>query len=378
MPVGASAFYADALFFDALMRAIEGAQRTIDLTTFLFKTHYAARTRANEVADALIAAAGRGVVVRVALNQCHADPDVCQENYETGLDLAAGGCEVRLGPPDLELHAKVVILDSIKMFEGSHNLTRGGLTTNSEVSYYTEAKGVLRPVERFFRSVWSKCSPIAEVGPPVIPSEPLVIELQGATPQGAALELAFSVNHTVGVEAYGAVADAHLDLAGARMGPTVPPTARRASVVPSVEPGEQVCLAVRAYRSGTVIATSVVFQTTYNPAAGSLRDESEDAERGAEGSQAVPLSAPNLLSVARASDTAITVTWAFPGVVGFDRFVLEQRDAGGHWRVLAALDDPSARTWTGPPHAMNPALPLRVAVYTTTGQTAVSREVGMA
>lgn len=162
------------------------------------------------------------------------------------------------------------------------------------------------------------------------------------------------------------------------MGPTVPPTARTVSDVPSVEPGEDVCVAVRAYRSGEAIATSIVFQTTYNPTPGSIGDGAEDAEGGLEGPPPAAPTAPNLLSVVRASESAITVTWAFPGMVSFSRFVIEQKDEEGNWRLVAALGYPSARTWTGPPHAMNPTLPLRVAVYNTAEEKAMSGEGGAA
>lgn len=78
--------------------------------------------------------------------------------------------------------------------------------------------------------------------------------------------------------------------------------------------------------------------------------------------------------VVRASETTVTVTWAFPGMVNFSRFVIEQKDLEGNWRFVAALGNPTARTWTGEPIVMNAAMSLRVVVYGTGGEMMGSGE----
>ncbi|NCO36133.1 MAG: hypothetical protein AUJ92_15530 [Armatimonadetes bacterium CG2_30_59_28] len=71
----------NGLYFDPLMTAIRGARRKIQIGTYLFNTVYATRTRANEVADALIEAAQqRNVEVQVVLDNARREPEICAAN----------------------------------------------------------------------------------------------------------------------------------------------------------------------------------------------------------------------------------------------------------------------------------------------------------
>jgi len=56
--------YPDALFFSALMREINGAQSSIQIMTFIFRSGYVGETRAKQILDALIAAQARGIIGR--------------------------------------------------------------------------------------------------------------------------------------------------------------------------------------------------------------------------------------------------------------------------------------------------------------------------
>ena len=53
--------YSDTLFFLALLKAINEAKESIELMTFVFKSNYGTPNRAQEILDALLAAAARGV-----------------------------------------------------------------------------------------------------------------------------------------------------------------------------------------------------------------------------------------------------------------------------------------------------------------------------
>lgn len=379
MPAATTVLYPDSLLFEPLMGALKGAQWQIRIATYLFKTSYTQHTRANDILDALIAAPPRGVDVEVILSHSEYNPDVSYENYLTAQKLAAAGCKVRLGPPNETFHSKIALIDNSRLFAGSHNLTRGGLTYNFELSWCTDAKAVVRPTNVYFEDLWVNAIPLEKVAPPSPPREPIVISLTSVSADGAAVTLGFSVNHAEGVEAFAAVADTEHELAGARMGVSVPPTARSASVIPNAAAGSQIYVAVRAYRGGAAVATGNLLQMTYQPTAAPPADlgEPESDEASETPAPAAP-PAPNLLSVVAASETTVTVTWAFPGMVNFSRFEIEQRDTAGNWRYLATLVNPTVRTWTGAPHSMNPALPMRVVVYNTAGEWAGSNEVGIA
>lgn len=62
-----------------------------------------------------------------------------------------------------------------------------------------------------------------EPPPPASGVTSVEIALQSVRPVENEIELGFSVNHTIGVDAFAAVADDSLHLAGATVGPTVTP-----------------------------------------------------------------------------------------------------------------------------------------------------------
>jgi len=142
MPAAKTWTYADNLFYDALLTAINGANDIIEIATFLFRTGYEGDTRSDAILDALIAAKLRGVRVLVALDYSRFEPSVASENFETGQALAAAGCEVRMGPLNQTLHAKVAIIDLTHVFIGSHNITRGALTFNKEITVYSRTRAM--------------------------------------------------------------------------------------------------------------------------------------------------------------------------------------------------------------------------------------------
>ena len=154
MPTAKTITYPDALFFPALMRAIESATSCIEVMTFIFKTSYVGETRAREVLQALKAAAARGVQVLVLLNYSRFESGVCSENFATAEELAAAGCKVKLGPRNQTVHTKMVIIDLRKVFTVSHNLTRGALSFNRENTVYSETLEMAERSIRHFNSVW--------------------------------------------------------------------------------------------------------------------------------------------------------------------------------------------------------------------------------
>lgn len=378
MPASTTVLYPNGLLFEPLLSALKGAQWQIRIVMYLFKTSYAQHTRANDILDAICAAPPLGVDVEVILSHSEYDPQVSYENYLTAQKLVAAGCKVRMGPANQSFHSKITLIDNSLLFAGSHNYTRGGLTDNYELSWRTEAKSVVRPTAVYLDELWINALPFEKIAPALPPREPIVMDLTSVSTDGAAVTLGFSVNHVEGVEAFAAVADIEHDLEGAKMGVSVPPTARSASVIPNAESGRQIYVAVRAYRGGAAVAKSNLLEMTYRPTAAPPADLGEpELEESEETPAPAAPPAPNLLSVAAASETTVTVTWAFPGMVNFGRFEIEQRDLEGNWRYLATLVTPTARTWTGEPHDMNPPLRFRVLAYNSVGECAGSNEVGV-
>jgi hypothetical protein len=360
------------LFFEPYVVAIRGAKRRIQIATYLFKTGYAERTRANVVAEELIAAVrDRGVSVEVVLDNGRRAPQVSAANWVTAQLLAAGGVQVRMGPANEIWHEKITLIDDAKAFVGSHNLTRGGLTHNLEASVCTDLKSVVDQMKRFVRDLWAQAYPLDVATPAPVMGPPLEISLLNVTDEADRLVLTFAGEHTENVDAFAAVA-------GGRMGPTVPPTERTAWVRPNVEPGEWVSVVVRAYSYGETLATSdsvrLIYQPTDSPTGPPPESEGESEGEGAETSPGGFLAAPTLHEATQVSDTTVRLRWAFAGLTNFLRFVIEQQDGYGNWQHLAPLRDPAAREWTGAPLSMDTSRSFRVLVYNTAEESVASEE----
>jgi len=367
--------YPDSLFFPALKEAIDGAQSLIEIASFLFRTGYASETRAEQIAEALKAAAARGVRVIVILNCSRFEPDVAEENYATALDLAAAGCEVRMGPPNQTLHTKMALMDLARVFVGSHNLTRGALSFNRELTVYSPNREMVSRVSRYFRELWNVSKPLAEVPPPDGQGA-VEIALLTVTPVGAQIRATFDVNLTTGVDAFAAVAATDGSLAGATMGPSVAPTEREAFVTPAVPEGTELYVAVRAYSAGQAIATSEKFRLVYQPTEPGGEGEG-DGDGGGEPPPPEPLTAPTLVSVAWASDTTVTLTWEFVGCTDFQRFVIERENLTQEWQPLGFVYDSAARQWTGSAADTTESTPFRVVVYNLADESAASNELAV-
>ncbi len=163
----AAIFYSDTLYGGALIRDIREAKSSIMIMMFLMKTGYAQLTLSDEVMNELIAAQNRGVQVFIILNYSRFENSVAAENWETAQKLVAGGCTVRMGPRNQTLHAKMAIIDMAIVYIGSHNITRGGLGFNLEVTVRHTAKGILRRAVPYFNYVWEKSTRTEETPPPV-------------------------------------------------------------------------------------------------------------------------------------------------------------------------------------------------------------------
>ncbi|NCO32889.1 MAG: hypothetical protein AUJ92_10875 [Armatimonadetes bacterium CG2_30_59_28] len=366
--------YPDALFFSALMREINGAQSSIQIMTFIFRSGYVGETRAKQILDALIAAQARGVDAYVCLDYSRFEADLRAENYATATKLAEAGCTVRLGPSNQTLHTKLAIFDMERVFLGSHNLTRGALSFNREVTLLTDLRDIAKRMRRYFNEVWAWSTRFSEALPPDASFEPVEIALQGFTTVGNEIELAFTVNHTEGVDAFAAVCDTAIDLEGANMGATVTPETRVARVLPLVEPGQMVYLAVRAYSQGNVEATSNAHSMIYQPEEGN-GGGGEGGNGGIEPPPPEPLTAPTVTSVTQTSPADVAVTWTFIGAPDLHRFEIQQRNLEQVWSTIGITMDPAARQWTGAPQSMDAVNPVRVVVFNMAEESAASNEM---
>lgn len=105
-----------------LLRALDGATRSIDLEVYLLAHP--------EVITALRAARARGARVRVLLEE---RPFGTATNVETYAELQRGGVEVRWTDPALRYsHAKLLLVDGTQAWVMTANLTRAAFASNRE------------------------------------------------------------------------------------------------------------------------------------------------------------------------------------------------------------------------------------------------------
>lgn len=117
-----------------LLALVQGAQRSLDV--------YAEVLRDPEMLDSLIAAAARGVRVRIVVSP---SPDFAAERER----LAAGGVEIRL-MSNLYVHAKAIIADGERAFVGSQNLSATSLDQNRELGIVVDDSVNLARLSRTF------------------------------------------------------------------------------------------------------------------------------------------------------------------------------------------------------------------------------------
>ena len=140
----------DERFFEALSQKIEGAKRSILITSFVFKTSDWPQNRAVRVLEALKkAAVARNVKVEILLERSDGNLELTESNRSTASRFSGTGVDVRLDDPRRTLHAKIAVIDETWTFLGSHNLTHSALGSNAEVSILVHSKPLAKRVSAY-------------------------------------------------------------------------------------------------------------------------------------------------------------------------------------------------------------------------------------
>lgn len=140
-------------YFPALIKAIDGTQKEIIMSFFLFKTNGYSNNRPDIVVAHLISAARRGVTVKVVL-ETDKDLNLDKNNRETGIRLKNGGIDVYFDDPETKTHTKAVVIDRRYTFLGSHNLTNSALKYNNELSIFIDSTKVAGETLTYINSLY--------------------------------------------------------------------------------------------------------------------------------------------------------------------------------------------------------------------------------
>jgi len=124
----------DALYYDALVDYIREANRSIDISMFIFKTTKSRQNKPRKLVDELIKARKKGVNVRVILEKSGYEESINEENEKVARQLRKHDITVLFDSIKKTTHTKLVIVDQRFSFVGSHNLTHSALAYNHELS----------------------------------------------------------------------------------------------------------------------------------------------------------------------------------------------------------------------------------------------------
>lgn len=130
----------------AILSLIRQAQQSIDV--------YALELREDNVIDALVAEAERGVTVRIVANA-----DLSESDAEGLIPLLEAGGQVRL-VDDPTIHAKMLLIDGQSLMVGSINFSYTSLNRNREVSMILTEPGIVTRVRGTFADDWLVGQPL--------------------------------------------------------------------------------------------------------------------------------------------------------------------------------------------------------------------------
>jgi phosphatidylserine/phosphatidylglycerophosphate/cardiolipin synthase-like enzyme len=146
-------FLTNEAYFDTLIAHLAGGKREIVISMFLFATGDHEGNRANQVREALIRAAKRGVRVRAFLDISEEDDFSTEANRTVAADLRRHGISVQFDSPGRTTHTKLVIIDQRYVFVGSHNFTHSALRHNNEASVLIESPQLAQEALAYLKGI---------------------------------------------------------------------------------------------------------------------------------------------------------------------------------------------------------------------------------
>ena len=122
---------------------VDSARQTLDVEIYQFSY--------SGLKDALARAAGRGVRVRIILEQR------VDSNYETAKFLAGKGVQVKWATKEYaNTHSKFAVADGEKVLAGSVNWSRHAMFLNREAALAVEDAAVAAEFARIFEMDWAE------------------------------------------------------------------------------------------------------------------------------------------------------------------------------------------------------------------------------
>ena len=140
----------------ALLDLLRAAERSVHVVLYRMSvyTGYSDST-ANELSEALVRAGGRGLDVRVLIDDCRFYSDSASANLSAAIFLHERGIPVRFDDPEETTHAKLVIVDGEHVVVGSTNWNYYALERNVESNIaLLGMPEIAAAYEAFFETLW--------------------------------------------------------------------------------------------------------------------------------------------------------------------------------------------------------------------------------
>ncbi len=150
------------LHLEVASQLIGEAQVGVELALYMLR-RYPWDSPVNELTDALVAAAHRGVKVRVLLEggEGWMESEFIQGAREVATYLLLHGVEVRLDPPGPTLHAKFLVVDGEDVLVSSANWAYYSLVKNVEAGLaFLKVPDLAESLTRFFEHLWARARPL--------------------------------------------------------------------------------------------------------------------------------------------------------------------------------------------------------------------------
>lgn len=141
----------DSEYYTTLTTLIQGASQSIDMAMFLFKAPK--NSRPAHIAEELIKAQGRGVRVRILLENSGYDEKINEANKAVAALLEKNRITVRFDSPERTAHTKMVVIDKRYCLVGSHNLTQSALKYNNELSLLIDSRPLARELLDYMEKI---------------------------------------------------------------------------------------------------------------------------------------------------------------------------------------------------------------------------------
>ena len=149
-----------------LIRAIDATKRTLDIAIY--------ELAIREVRDALVRAKGRGVKVRIVMDQGHLFPEKAggkrtpevQSLVDQGFDLKM----LRGGDAYGIMHNKFAVFDGALLETGSYNWTRAADVQHFENALFDNSAERIASYQNYWNWLWANAKVVDDENPPVRPT----------------------------------------------------------------------------------------------------------------------------------------------------------------------------------------------------------------